>query len=134
MMKFIIVLLIAARGCEMPVAKSFHNDQDRQYNSISPASIKAMGVALGDSKDDIIKKIGEPDTVVKQVNEFNGDIFYQYRYQKYTFVVSKSDSLVSFQLQSGTVSITSHEVSVGSSKNVLKELFPLSFMNMQDKD
>ena len=100
----------------------------QDINEVRPEDVSISGMQLGISMKDFKRKIGEPDSVVKEVNEFHG-FEYLVTYRNASSYTFSDDKLDGFHLKDkgSFISIKNRKIQIGDQQGVLKELFPLSY-------
>jgi hypothetical protein len=100
--------------------------QEYEYNVVVPEDVVVNGLALGDDKLKIIQRIGKPDLISQEVNEFEDTSFEMYYYMKSSFSI-KNNELEGFSIVDSKYVLTKLKISVGDNVEKLKKLFPMSF-------
>jgi hypothetical protein len=105
--------------------------QIRSKEKFDMKEIKLNSICLYKlDKNTLIKKLGHPQKTEKGINEFTGEIYYMYYYNKLEFEINNNYANVSSIIGDfWNVSYKGINISIGQNAKVLKKIFPNYFTN-----
>lgn len=125
MNKFILLLSITLFGFQIKINEKF-DMKEFKLNSICLYKL---------DKSTLIKKIGNPLKTKKAVNEFTGETYYMYYFNKLEFEINNNYANISNIIGDfWNVSYKGINISNGQNAKVLKSLFPSYFKNKSSLD
>ncbi len=96
------------------------------YDSIKLEAISVSSVKLRSNVSNLLSKLGKPDTIVRQKNDFDDSEFFDYVYGKSNFYVSQG--LISgFDIYDTNYIFDYKSIRIGDEESILKDLFPNSY-------
>jgi hypothetical protein len=97
-----------------------------EIDQIRSKDISIEGIRLKDPKAILVTKFGNADSIVKQLNDFNGAIFYTYWYNKSNFSIEQ-DTITGFEIRDKKFHFEPGDITIGQDESVLKSIFPKSY-------
>ncbi len=96
------------------------------YDSVKLEAISVSNVKLRSNVSNLLSKLGKPDTIVRQKNDFDDSEFFDYVYGKSNFSVSQG--LISgFDIYDTNYVFDYKSIRIGDEESILKDLFPNSY-------
>lgn len=95
-------------------------------SAVDYKKLSVNGVRLGSEKEVLLEEYGQPDTVLRAANEFEGTDYDIFVYGKSHFFIS-ADKFNGFSIRDADFALDEFNICVGDDRQKLKMLFPVSF-------
>ncbi|MCG8321565.1 MAG: hypothetical protein MI921_18825 [Cytophagales bacterium] len=97
---------------------------------LSPEKLGISGLSIDTEKNTFLSMLGQPDSIISHIDEFEGTTFYEYVYLNSSFYISNG-VFTSFDIRDNSFQFDYGEIEVGDRAENLEPIFPKSYANRE---
>lgn len=108
------------------LSNTYYSNAQGVLDIISQDDLCVSSVLIGTEKSKLLSRYGKPDSVVINVNEFEGTEFEEFIYYESSFYF-QDDIFISFNLRDDNFQFDYGQIKVGNSIEEIEQVFPNSY-------